>query len=752
MKSRLMLGAFALFALQAATQAATQAAGAGVIELPRARFALGDDPARAQPAFDDSQWAELSTLENYEKQGFPGYDGYSWYRIHVVLPASLKVGAHWPQRLRLYLSSVDDVDETFLNGTRVGGMGVFPGDPRGYSTLWNGLRNYYVPLDSPLIRWDEDNVIAIRVYDGSGGGGFYRDMPTVSVAQVNDGLGPDLGRTGYAYDRAGFRATVHWVNSFPMPLDGRLDYEVYDVAAGRAVAQGGAPLHFAADGSADVPVTGPQRPGIELRYVYTEATSGAVGRATIRVPYLLTPPESPKPRINGARVLGARPGSPVHFRIPATGKPPLRYGATGLPEGLVLDAREGVISGKAPKAGEYRIRLLVSNGLGTATHQLLLKVGDTIALTPPMGWNSWNAYGLAVDAAKVRSVAQALVDSGLAAHGWTYINIDDGWEAAERAPDGTIRTNGKFPDMPALSSYLHERGLRFGIYSSPGALTCGRFLGSLGHERQDADTYAAWGIDYLKYDLCSYQEEQLPKPATVADHQAPYRIMSAALAAQPRDIVYSLCQYGFADVWKWGADVGGNSWRTTGDIEDSWQSVREIMASQYKSAPYAKPGHWNDPDMLVVGSVGWGGELHPSRVTPDEQYSHISLWSLLAAPLLLGNDLPRLDEFTRNLLTNDEVIAIDQDPLGRAARKAWAEDDWEIWVRELADGRQAVGVFNFGDEYRPLKLAGRVPALKPGTVLRDAWRQKDLGPLAPGYAARVPAHGVLLLVSGKARH
>ena len=750
MKTTLLLGALALSVFAAIAQAADQAAP-GVIELPKARFALGDDPARAQPAFDDSQWAELSTLENYEKQGFPAYDGWSWYRIHVLIPSRLKAGAHWPMRLRLYLSSIDDADETFLNGTRIGGMGQLPGDPRGYATAWNALRNYYVELDGGLVRWDQDNVIAIRVYDGSGGGGFYRDMPTLSVAGISDGLALDLGNTKYEYGRDGFRATVHWANGFPMPIDGRLDYDVYDVAAGKVLSHGGSPLKLAADGSADVVVSGPQRAGIEVRYAYPEATSGSIGRATLHVPYLLTPPESPKPRINGARVLGARPGSPVHFRIPATGTPPLRFGATGLPEGLSLDVREGVISGKAPKAGEYRIRLLASNAVGTATHSLLLKVGDTIALTPPMGWNSWNAYGLAVDAAKVRAVAEAMVSTGLAAHGWTYVNIDDGWEAEQRAPDGAIRTNAKFPDMLALSSYLHERGLRFGIYSSPGTLTCGRFLGSAGHVRQDADTYASWGIDYLKYDLCSYQDETLPKEPTVADHQAPYRAMSAALAAQPRDIIFSLCQYGLADVWKWGADVGGNSWRTTGDIEDSWQSMHDIMASQYKSAPYARPGHWNDPDMLVVGRVGWGGELHPSRVTPDEQYSHISFWSLLAAPLLLGNDLPKLDDFTRNLLTNDEVIAIDQDPLGHAARKAWAEDGWEIWVRELADGRQAVGVFNFGDEYRSLKLAGRVPGLTAGASLRDAWRQKDLGPLAPGFTARVPTHGVLLLFVGKAR-
>jgi hypothetical protein len=304
--------------------------------------------------------------------------------------------------------------------------------------------------------------------------------------------------------------------------------------------------------------------------------------------------------------------------------------------------------------------------------------------------------------------------------------------------------------MSSLSAYLHERGLRFGIYSSPGPLTCGRFLGSQGHERQDADSYARWGIDYLKYDLCSY-ELTMPKAPTVADHQAPYRVMGTALAAQPRDIVFSLCQYGNAEVWKWGGEVHGNLWRTTGDIEDSWRVTKEIIDSQHVSAPYAKPGHWNDPDMLVVGEVGWGGALHPSRLSPDEQYSHISLWSLLAAPLLLGNELTQLDPFTRNLLVNDEVLAIDQDPLGQAARKAWEGEGWQIWVRKLASGRKAVGVFNFGEQFRRLKIAGRVPELSVGAPLRDVWRQKDLAPLAEAYEAAVPAHGVLLLTVGKAQ-
>jgi hypothetical protein len=745
-KASLLVGAWALFGVGLAL-----AASPGVIELPRARFALGDDPARAQPGFDDSQWAELSTLANYEKQGFPGYDGYSWYRIHVRIPASLKATVHWPQRLHLYLSSIDDVDQTFLNGTQVGEMGQFPGDPRGYATRWNGLRNYYVDVASGLVHWDQDNVIAIRVYDGSGGGGFYRDMPTLSLADITEGLSLDLGKTAIEYGAGTFTARTHWQNSFPAALDGTLAFETYDAAAAKVLGKGSAHFHVNANGQADFPVTAPARAGIELRFRFTDAATGAVARAVLHAPYILTPAESPQPRINGATVLGARPGSPLYYRIAATGEAPLVRAVTRLPAGLRFDATQGVISGSVAAAGEYRIGLEAHNARGSATRTLTLKVGELLALTPPMGWNSWNAYGLAVDADKVRKVAEAMVASGLAAHGWTYINIDDGWEAPERAPDGSIRSNDKFPDLRVLGEFLHERGLRFGIYSSPGPLTCGRFPGSLGHERQDAGTWAQWGIDYLKYDLCSYQDQNMPKEPTLADQQAPYRLMGAALAAQPRDIVFSLCQYGNADVWKWGGDVRGNLWRTTGDIEDDWRNVREIMAAQDKSAPFAGPGRWNDPDMLVVGEVGWGGELHPTRVTPDEQYSHISLWSLLAAPLLLGNELTHLDAFTRNLLVNDEVIAIDQDPAGHAARRLFQGQGWEVWVRELADGRYAVGVFNFKDDYARIPLLGLVPALRAGVPMRDVWRQQDLGSLSRRSRAGVPAHGVLLLTLGKAR-
>jgi alpha-galactosidase len=724
---------------------------AAVIEMPTAKFAIGDDPARARPEFDDSAWVTLSTLKNYEKQGFDGYDGYSWYRFHVKIPSSLRTTVRWDHRLRVYLSSVDDVDETFLNGEKIGSMGQMPEDPRGYSTRWNGIRTYYVDIASGLVHWDEDNVIAVRVYDGSGGGGFYRDMPALSLAEIVDGLSLDLGKTYVAYGDGTLTAQTHWVNEFPVELVGRLDYTVYDAAADRELSRGSQAFTVVADGASNITVSAPARPGIEVRFQFTEGTTGTVHRETYHVPYLLTPPESPKPQINGATVLGARPGSPLYYRVAATGRGPLKVTATALPKGLRFDAKQGVISGAVARHGTYRVKLTAHNALGVAHRVLTIKIGDQLALTPPMGWNSWNAYGLTVDAAKVRAVADAMVSSGLAAHGWTYVNIDDGWESASRDERGDIHTNVKFPDMKSIADHLHAQGLRFGIYSSPGPETCGKYIGSKGHERQDADVWAAWGVDYLKYDLCSY-ELTMPKEPTVADHQKPYRLMHEALLAQSRDIVFSMCQYGSKEVWKWGGDVGGNLWRTTGDMEDSWRSVREVIDSQYLSSPYATPGHWNDPDMLVVGEVGWGGEMHPTRITPDEQYTHISLWTLLAAPLLLGNEMTHLDPFTLNLLTNDEVIAIDQDPLGHAAQRVYHQDDWEIWVRDLADGRRAVGIFNLGGAFRRLPLHGLVPALTDGVPLHDVWRQRNLGPMPADFEAALPEHGVLLLTVGTKRH
>ena len=499
--------------------------------------------------------------------------------------------------------------------------------------------------------------------------------------------------------------------------------------------------------------------------LYADETNSAVATG------ILTPAAPATPRINGANVFGVRPGSPFLFTIPATGDRPMKFSAKHLPRGLKLDSETGRITGTLKAKGEFTVTLHAKNSLGSTEKTFRILCGDQIALTPPMGWNSWNCFAGAVSEERVKSAADALVKSGLINHGWTYINVDDFWQNHRNSKDPTLRgefrdkngfivPNSRFPDMKGLADYIHGLGLKAGLYSSPGPWTCGGCAASWQHEEQDAQTYAKWGFDYLKYDWCSYgtiasggdpNAKDIPLWGKTATNDAgaiyPYKVMGNYLRAQKRDIVFSLCQYGMADVWKWGGSVNGNCWRTTGDIVDTWKSMSNIGFKQDKAAPFAKPGNWNDPDMLIVGEVGWG-KTHPTRLTPDEQYTHISLWCLLAAPLLIGCDMTRFDDFTLNLLSNDEVLALDQDALGRQAMCVLTDGDIRVYEKQLEDGGRALGFFNLG----------QVPATQNFTRLaqlgftgrqhvRDLWRQQDLAEVnaADGVLPlTIPAHGVVL--------
>ncbi len=467
---------------------------------------------------------------------------------------------------------------------------------------------------------------------------------------------------------------------------------------------------------------------------------------------ILTPKPSPKPKINGAQIYGVRPGSPFLYRIAATGDRPMEFSADNLPAGLNLDRKTGIITGSIKEKGRYSVLLKADNKLGNAEKEFKIICGDQIALTPPLGWNSWNCFASSVSDKKIRAAADAMVNSGLSNHGWTYINIDDYWETKPGSDDSTlqgvprdsngyINPNKRFPDMKALGDFIHNKGLKMGIYSSPGPLTCGGCIGSFQHEEKDAQKYGEWGIDYLKYDWCSYNGDR----NNLNDLMKPYFVMRDALNKVNRDIVFSLCQYGMGNVWEWGAKVGGNCWRTTGDITDTWQSMSDIAFNQNGHEKYAGPGHWNDPDMLVVGMVGWGENLHPTRLTPNEQYTHISMWCLLSAPLLIGCDMTRLDDFTLGLLTNDEVLAVDQDPLGHQASRISKEGDLEVWAKDLQDGSKAVGLFNRGNKNTEVSAVFKQLGLNGKCLVRDLWRQKNIGDFENQYKAVVPPHGVVLV-------
>jgi alpha-galactosidase len=391
--------------------------------------------------------------------------------------------------------------------------------------------------------------------------------------------------------------------------------------------------------------------------------------------------------------------------------------------------------------------LTVKGSRGTATRELRIVAGKKkLARTPPLGWNSWNCWAQAVDDAKIRQSADWLVKSGLAAHGFCYVNIDDCWEG-DRDEAGRIRTNEKFPDMKGLAEYIHAKGLKLGIYSSPGPKTCAGFEGSQGHEAEDALTYSEWGCDYLKYDWCSYGP--VAEKRSVPYAKKPYDVMKRALDEVDRDIVYSLCQYGMADVWKWGARAGGHLWRTTGDITDTWGSMAGIGFTQNGLERFAGPGRWNDPDMLVVGQVGWGPKLHATRLSKNEQITHMTLWAILAAPLLIGCNLAALDTFTLDLLTNDDVLDVNQDPLGKQGRRIAKSGATEIWARELEDGTRAVGLFNRGGQRADMAVPFRSLGLRGAQPVRDLWLRKDVGVHQRAYRVTVPVHGAVLVRVGK---
>lgn len=355
---------------------------------------------------------------------------------------------------------------------------------------------------------------------------------------------------------------------------------------------------------------------------------------------------------------------------------------------------------------------------------------SVLAKTPPMGWNSWNKFRTQINDAAVRGTADAMVASGMRDAGYIYINIDDGWQG-KRDANGILQPNANFPDMKALADYVHSKGLKLGIYSSPGPRTCGGYEGSYGHEEIDARTWAEWGIDYLKYDWCTAS-----RVWTGADMRAAYQKMGEALQKTGRDIVYSLCQYGLSEVESWGALVGGNLWRTTGDIFDNWNSMLANVTSQESRATQSGPGRWNDPDMLEVGNGG---------MTPAEYRTHFSLWAMAAAPLIAGNDLRDMDEDTQAILLNKEVIAVDQDPLGKQARLVARQGDVSVWLRPLQGNAYALALVNEGGVETEAKVNWADLRLPKTLKARELWEKKDLGSLADGYSARIPSHGVVML-------
>lgn len=485
--------------------------------------------------------------------------------------------------------------------------------------------------------------------------------------------------------------------------------------------------------------------------------------------YILTPPAPKTPRINGAKVFGARPGSKFLYRIPCTGQRPVKYSAEGLPKGVKLDRATGIISGVVRKEGTYPVKLSVENAYGSTQRDFTIKIGDELALTPPMGWSSWNCWGLLIDEKLVRETVKSMVDNDLVNYGWSYINVDDGWQGVRGGKHNAIQPNPeKFPDIKGLIDDLHAEGLRFGIYSAPWVGSYAGFVGSYADNpegryewtvrdsaaaygeawparyynfrnskysfvKNDARQWADWGVDYLKYDWTPNQLYYVKE-------------MIEALRDTNRDILFGMSNAApFGDAAQWACYP--NCYRTTGDIRDTWENMSRIGFNQDKWAPFNVPGHWADADMMVLGVVGWDGELHHSRLSPDEQYTHVSLWSILASPMFLGCDMAQLDDFTLSLLRNSEIIDVHQDELGYQAVPIFKDEYSVVYAKPLVDGSMAVGLFNFGETERTMVVSPSDFGIRGQQTIRDLWRQQDVwnNEAKEKFSTMVPAHGVVMI-------
>jgi alpha-galactosidase len=363
-----------------------------------------------------------------------------------------------------------------------------------------------------------------------------------------------------------------------------------------------------------------------------------------------------------------------------------------------------------------------------------------MAPTPPMGWSTWNHFHHDISDAMVRAQADAMVSSGMRDASYVYVNIDGGWQGTRDAA-GVLHPLSSFPDMKALGDYIHSKGLKFGLYSGPGPTSCGGAPTSFGYEAQDAKMFADWGVDFLKYDLCSFrtimkQESGGDVAKSDAIMKAAYEKMHEDLVATGRPILFSLCQYGWGEVWTWGPDVGASMWRTSGDISDSYDRMALIGFGEAGLSAYAGPGHWNDPDFLEVGNAG---------MTADEQRTHFSLWAMLAAPLIAGNDLTTMTAETKSILMNKEVIAVDQDPLGKQGDRAYAAGPLEVWTKPLAGEAMAVALFNRLTGATQMTLRLKDVVWHGPAVARDLCTHAEVGKLNEETTFNVPAHGVMML-------
>lgn len=462
-----------------------------------------------------------------------------------------------------------------------------------------------------------------------------------------------------------------------------------------------------------------------------------------------------KPQIHNPAIVGNYPNTELILTIAATGARPISFDAQNLPKGLKLDEATGIISGNVKERGNYTVKLLAKNKLGQQEKEVRIAIGDTLCYTPPMGWNSWNVFADNISEKLVMEMADAMVTSGMRDVGYQYINIDDFWHAESRdsATGKPVVDPAKFPNgMKYLSDYIHSKGLKLGIYSCAGSKTCGECFGGYKFEEIDAKTYAEWGIDLLKYDFCY-------TPIQKGEAVKRYTAMGTALKNSGRSIVFSVCNWGIFKPWKWVPQAGGQYWRTTFDIFDVWKgkksgvfrcSVMRILRQQNRVVKYAGPGHWNDPDMLLVGNYGkgkatsWKGKF--KGMTDTEYESHMSLWAMMAAPLLSSNDLRMMNDCTQRILTNPELLAINQDAKGEQAKVLEKKRGVWIYKKALINGDIAVAVLNTKKKHDYFRLGFDLIGTEQSYNVRDVWNHTDIGKMNGSIHTQLNPHQALVYI------
>lgn len=495
---------------------------------------------------------------------------------------------------------------------------------------------------------------------------------------------------------------------------------------------------------------------------------------------ILTPLPKKSPKINGPKIYGARPEKDFLYRIPCQGERPISFEIEGLPSGLHCNS-EGIIYGKTPSAaGNYLLKINAKNKFGSCSRSFKLVIGEKMALTPPTGWNTWGGYMLNISDSLIRSVADFFVEKGLADVGYQYLGLDDCWmrispEQYESLPldkkkqhegfdytkvvgdvrdnFGNILPNEKFPDIKKMVDYIHSKGLKVGIYSSPGEVTCQGWAGSFGHEEQDAKTYSDWGIDLIKYDLCSgrYNLEEIRKSNPNFSQKEFWEPMVTYIKNQNRDILFNLCQYGKEEPWKWAPGLGIETWRCTGDlnhkVEDYFNSALRIAL---ELSDYVKPGHWNDPDFMYIDKIRNVKKMNDLCVSisldTNQRYQYVTLWSMICAPFFFSCNIEMMDEFTLRLLSNTNLMNINQDELGLVAEVIRNNQNEVIMLKKLSDGSKAIAIFNRSDQEEIVSLSWNEIGLANIVNVYDAWRMINIGNFADGINTKLSSNGVVLYI------